>query len=189
MTENNDAARTRNGRSVRGDRYWNFKRSYYKAANGCWEWVGALSKTGYGFFSMRGSNMGAHRASYLLYVGDIPEGMLVCHKCDNPSCVNPDHLFIGDNSDNMADAMRKGRRGRKEIITVAHHIAWSDEWGIRKLHLEGVSMEKISRRYRVARTVISKIIAGKRPPIYALNYRRRITAFGDGYVFGNGEGI
>jgi HNH endonuclease len=79
--------------------------------NGCWIWVGAVhSATGYGRFALDGHKViGAHRAAWLLFRGEIPRGRMVCHHCDIKSCVNPDHLFLGSQTDNMSDALRKGR--------------------------------------------------------------------------------
>lgn len=78
---------------------------------GCWEWQGSLNNCGYGFFAIKsGFQKTAHRASFELYIGTIPDKMKVCHECDNTLCVNPNHLFLGTQQDNMDDMYKKGRR-------------------------------------------------------------------------------
>lgn len=84
---------------------------------GCWLWQGATNnpdlKQAYGIFQMDKKKHGAHRAAWIMFRGEIPEGMLLCHKCDVKLCVNPDHLFVGTYSDNLEDAFKKGIRKRK----------------------------------------------------------------------------
>lgn len=76
---------------------------------GCWEWRGDLCSNNYGRFYFCGKRELAHRLSWRFQFGVIPPGMFVLHHCDNPRCIRPSHLFLGNNSDNMQDAVRKGR--------------------------------------------------------------------------------
>ena len=78
--------------------------------SGCWLWFGANSARDYGDFWFNGKMRRAHRVSWELAHGPIPPGMFVCHTCDVPSCVNPDHLFLGDRAANMRDCVKKGRQ-------------------------------------------------------------------------------
>ena len=75
----------------------------------CWHWSGSSDKDGYGVISMFGSQQRAHRVSLVIAGTDVSNG-LACHTCDNPSCVNPNHLYVGDQKQNVRDAMLKGRR-------------------------------------------------------------------------------
>ena len=88
---------------------------------GCWEWTGTLDHYGYGAIGIgpRGSNKvwKAHRLSLVLSGVEVPDGAHVCHKCDNRKCVNPEHLFIGTNTDNMLDAVAKGSRSNYRPLT------------------------------------------------------------------------
>ena len=84
------------------------KRCVKDEASGCWLWV-SQSGEGYGHLRIDGKSRSAHHASYELHVGPIPDGMRVLHRCDNPRCINPEHLFLGTQADNVADMVAKGR--------------------------------------------------------------------------------
>ena len=88
------------------ERFW----SRVRKSEGCWEWTGTKMHFGYGALSVNGHAVRAHRLSWELHFGSIPEGLWVLHHCDNPSCVRPDHLFLGNNAINTADRDRKGRQ-------------------------------------------------------------------------------
>lgn len=89
-----------------------FKKVLIGKPDQCWIWTGGKNRQGYGVFAINRKSTLAHRVSFSLHVGPISEGMMVCHSCDNPSCVNPDHLWLGTAQDNTDDMFKKGR-GKK----------------------------------------------------------------------------
>lgn len=96
---------------MRGPAKKRFDAKVIKASNGCWLWSAYKNKQGYGAFSLDGSSrvIMAHRASFVLHVGEIQDGKCVLHRCDTPSCVNPEHLFLGTREENSLDRDLKGR--------------------------------------------------------------------------------
>lgn len=110
---------TKRGRYKKRNHIDIFNKSYVvNELNDCWEWQLYLSPLGYGRFTITTEKIfSAHRASYFLHVGSIPKGLNICHHCDNPKCVNPNHLFLGTQKQNIHDAMSKNRyRGRVKIF-------------------------------------------------------------------------
>jgi hypothetical protein len=98
-----------------------FEAKFVKRESGCWIWTASLDGQGYGHFYIDGVTVTSSRAAYRFYVGPIPEGpgyhgTCVLHKCDNPLCVNPEHLFLGSNFDNVKDMDSKGRRGINGLV-------------------------------------------------------------------------
>lgn len=121
--------------------------------NACWEWNGSRLPTGYGRFWAWGRLHNAHRVAFLIWVGPIWSDEVVCHRCDNPSCVNPQHLFAGRPADNVRDKMEKGRGVRGEAVGTSKLQA-SDVLEIRASPDTG---KALAARYGVSRALISLI--------------------------------
>jgi hypothetical protein len=129
--------------------------------NGCWIWVGAKSGSGYGkVFFTRKEYILAHRLSYQLFIGEIPKGLFICHKCDTPACVNPDHLFAGTAADNVADKVSKGRQGMGEKIKQSK-LKPENIIAIRAEYKSGEMQRHIAKRHGVHFATNSDIITGK----------------------------
>lgn len=95
------------------NRFWNFVNK--QREHECWNWTAYKNRDGYGNFADGKKRWNAHRVSYIIANGEIPKGLCVCHKCDNPSCVNPDHLYLGTHKQNMNDMQIRGR-ARKFVL-------------------------------------------------------------------------
>lgn len=93
---------------------------YVVDENGCWNWTRATNK-GYGVVNAMNRTFGAHRVSYELSIGPIPDGRSVCHRCDNPACINPEHLWLGSHAENMEDMKVKGRSSPPPIHSGEDH--------------------------------------------------------------------
>lgn len=131
--------------------------------SGCMEWSGLFSGSGYGIMSINRKNYSAHRFSYRLYIGEIPAGMFVLHKCDNTCCITPNHLFLGTQKDNMADMENKNRAYLKKGEEHPHAILKDKEvLIIKNMLLEGISQKIISHKFNVAQSLISLIATGSR---------------------------
>ena len=140
------------------DRFWD----KVDKSGDCWVWRG-VSGNGYGQFWNNGKNVGAHRFAYSLANGPIPNGLFVCHHCDNPKCVRPSHLFLGTNSDNIVDSVVKGRwtdnRGEKHGMS---KLVKDDVREIRRLYSLGVTQTVLAKAWEVDQSTISYIVNGKR---------------------------
>lgn len=136
-----------------------------KVADGCWEWQARLDENGYGRFSVDGSglraasNFCAHRMSYLLTFGFFDEELDVLHRCDNPPCVNPDHLFLGTHTDNMRDMFAKGRRISAQGSRVGTAKLTEDQVvAILNQHRQGRTGVSLAREYQVSTSMVSHIV-------------------------------
>ena len=127
-------------------------------ARGCWEFLGSRRQDGYGRVKIAGRTIRAHRLAHEAWVGPIPEGAVVMHSCDNPPCINPEHLSVGTVADNDHDRDRKGRgnNARGE-----HHGRARLDWGkVREIRLLAgtKSLSELSRQYGVSRETVNKVI-------------------------------
>ena len=132
-----------------------------KITPGCWEWMAQTSSNGYGKISFArqfGFTTYAHRLSWIIHFGPIPQGINVLHKCDHPSCVNPDHLFLGTQADNVSDMCKKGRNQY-----IAHRgeengnarLTKNDIINIRASHK---TRKELSTQYGISKSMVGKII-------------------------------
>jgi len=147
--------------------------------NGCWNWTRATNK-GYGVVNAMNRTFSAHRVSYELSIGPIPEGASVCHKCDNPACINPDHLWLGSHAENMADMKAKGRGAKPPVHYGQDHwrhrqpekvkrgaenpiAKLTDEQviEIRRAYIAGEKREDIGPRFGLSPVSVSDITSGK----------------------------
>jgi hypothetical protein len=128
-------------------------------SDGCWLWLGSRHRIGHGYASLNGRVQYAHRVSWQLTHGAIPDGQVVCHKCDNPPCVNPEHLFVGTQGDNMRDAASKGRLSEAQRRDAK--LSEASVRQIKSLLAAGVSQQSIAASVGVSRTCISAISTGR----------------------------
>ena len=140
-------------------RFW----ANVQKGDGCWEWTAGKFSAGYGALRVGDKQKYAHRISWELANGPIPAGLLVCHHCDNPGCVNPAHLFLGTKADNTRDMVEKGRqkvlRGEEHP---SHKLTDGQVVSIRAAYDAGEGTHKeLAARYKVSPAVIGRILIGK----------------------------
>jgi len=144
----------------------NFADYFWSKANKtdtCWIWTAGKSnrKNNYGAFWSESGTVAAHRYAHKLINGPIPKGIQVLHRCDNPPCVRPSHLFLGTNKDNVEDRVRKGRTGpRCGSFNGNSRLSENKVIQIRRLLLQGIAKTKIAKKYKVSDTCIRHIAQG-----------------------------
>jgi len=131
-----------------------FWRNVEKTAE-CWNWLGSKDRDGYGRVRFDGRTHGAHNLSFKLHFGDVSDGLDVCHTCDNPGCVRPDHLWAGSRAQNMADCVEKGRLNRGKLSE-------NDVLTIRERYSAGYRWQDLAVEYGVSATHMLRVVKGRR---------------------------
>lgn len=139
-----------------------FGRVLFGELDECWLWQGARHPRGYGQIWTNGKLMYAHRFSYILENGPIAKGQVVCHKCDNPPCCNPNHLFSGTQIENLEDAFKKGRaKVCSGTLNIKAKLTDSEVMRIRLLRRRGATTTSLAEMFGVWQGTIWQIISGK----------------------------
>lgn len=128
--------------------------------DGCWEWIGHANDRGYGYFKFNNKECRAHRFSFELFIGEIPEGLCVCHSCDNRKCVNPTHLFLGTVQDNVDDRNNKNRQAKGEKQGL-HKLTEQQVYQIREMIEQGYTQREIANVFGISHQVVSLIKSGR----------------------------
>ncbi len=138
----------------------------------CWWWRKSASTNGYGKFCHNGKIAGAHRWAWEFTNGPIPDGLFVCHSCDNPACVNPSHLWLGTNAENSADRKAKGPHPRQHVNARTRLDEW-DVHAIRFAYKRGVPASALARTFGVSGRAIYSVVyreSWKHLPEHTANY-------------------
>src|SRR5207302_3908832 len=125
------------------------------SASGCWIWVGAESSDGYGLTHVDGKEVRAHRLAWTLVRGPIPDGLSVCHRCDVPPCVNPEHLFLGTAQDNTDDMVAKGRQ-----VVQPPKLTPDQARELRTLVAAGWTHRALAERFGISVALVSRVRHG-----------------------------
>jgi len=145
--------------AVRGDRFLNWEDAFFSnvlVADGCWGWGSAMYPTGYSPVRFKGKQKMAHRVSYEIFIGPIPDGMFVLHRCDNRQCTNPDHLFLGTQADNISDMMGKGRNYQSNKIKCIRGHSLSEAHVTKKGHRQCQECRRERHEEKIGRKVGGK---------------------------------
>lgn len=127
----------------------------------CWEWGSVLNSNGYGRFMVQNKHRLAHRVSYEIFFGEVPDGLRVCHRCDNRLCVNPMHLWLGTQSENLKDAVSKGRMKHPDTRAEKNgntKLTWEHVRNIRAMHNTGVRKYHIASLFGVSPSTVGNIV-------------------------------
>lgn len=142
-----------------------FNQKTARCNNGCIEWIASRGKKGYGEFHFQGRTFRAHRVSWILNCGTIPSAMMVCHRCDNPPCVNPKHLFLGSPKENMEDRIQKGHYPKQSPGIAGEQNCrhkLTDALVLEaKMLRSTMTLRELALRYGVNIAVIHRAITGK----------------------------
>lgn len=130
----------------------------------CWIRMGAKTRNGYNVLRWNKKQEYAHRVSWMIHFGEIPIGLCICHKCDIPNCVNPEHLFLGTQMDNLRDMVKKGRGGYHGLPGEKHpdaKLKEKDVLFIRQFYRKGeITQQKIAEQFGITQQTVSKAISG-----------------------------
>lgn len=140
-----------------------FMRGVAFGASECWYWRGSINRLGYGVLPAMGESK-AHRVAYRLFKGEIPDGMLVMHTCDTRCCVNPEHLVVGTQADNMRDMASKGRGHSKGCQGSRNPMAKLTEEKVAEIRLrkrDGAKQIELAREFCVSPMTISRVVRGE----------------------------
>ena len=129
---------------------------FVKLDNGCWQWRSHTDKDGYGVLPGDRQSTRAHRLSYEIHRGVIPDDLIVCHHCDNPGCVNPDHLFIGTQKDNAQDALKK----RRHYVGEKNGRSKLTEENVKEILNSNINGQQLADKLGVTRSTINKVRKG-----------------------------
>lgn len=140
---------------VEAEKFWR----RVQKGDGCWLWTGPTDRRGYGDHRIGGRHVRAHRVAYEIANREAPGALLVCHACDNPTCVNPDHLFLGSHADNNADCIRKGRaRPAKGEAHGKHRLTVEL---VREFRSSPLSNRALARLHGVSNTTVMRARNGQ----------------------------
>lgn len=144
--------------------FWFYNKIIFTSETNCWLWCGCLDNGGYGMCDILGE-VKAHRLSWRLFVGEIPDGLKICHLCDVRACVNPDHLKIGTQGDNVREMFSRGRAQRSGVKGEANHHSKLTEEQVRAMRTirseTGISYKRLAKQFGVTAMTAYRAVHGQ----------------------------